>query len=117
MKGIDPFFVLAVANARVTSWYAQRKLSNFGKDVFPKLNPEDIKNLPIVIAEDNSSVADSLATLAKQFTETKARMIAATRQSDRERLQQKCDYFDGQIDRLVYQLYGLTEEEIRIVEG
>jgi len=24
---------------------------------------------------------------------------------------------DAQIDRLVYELYGLTEEEIRIVEG
>lgn len=24
---------------------------------------------------------------------------------------------DGQIDRLVYELYGLSEEEIRIVEG
>jgi hypothetical protein len=24
---------------------------------------------------------------------------------------------DTQIDRLVYELYGLTEEEIRIVEG
>ncbi len=27
------------------------------------------------------------------------------------------DATDGQIDRLVYELYGLTEEEIRIVEG
>ena len=24
---------------------------------------------------------------------------------------------DGAIDKLVYELYGLTEEEIRIVEG
>jgi hypothetical protein len=24
---------------------------------------------------------------------------------------------DGQIDRLVYELYGLTEEEIGVVEG
>jgi hypothetical protein len=25
--------------------------------------------------------------------------------------------FDGKIDKLVYQLYGLTAEEIKIVEG
>ncbi len=25
--------------------------------------------------------------------------------------------FDRQIDQLVYELYGLTEEEVRIVEG
>lgn len=29
----------------------------------------------------------------------------------------KCVALDKQIDKLVYQLYGLTEEEIKIVEG
>jgi hypothetical protein len=28
----------------------------------------------------------------------------------------RTDYLDTEIDRLVYQLYGLTEEEIGIVE-
>jgi hypothetical protein len=31
--------------------------------------------------------------------------------------QRHIDATDDQIDRLVYELYGLTEEEIRIVEG
>jgi type I restriction-modification system DNA methylase subunit len=37
--------------------------------------------------------------------------------SDRKILQQKIDAVDSQIDRLVYELYGLSEDEIRIVEG
>ena len=32
-------------------------------------------------------------------------------------LQRQIDATDKQIDRLVYGLYGLTEEEIAIVEG
>jgi hypothetical protein len=32
-------------------------------------------------------------------------------------LQRQIEATDKQIDRLVYQLIGLTEEEIRIVEG
>ena len=32
-------------------------------------------------------------------------------------LQRQVDSTDREIDRLVYELYGLTEEEIRIVEG
>jgi hypothetical protein len=32
-------------------------------------------------------------------------------------LQRQIDAADRQIDRLVYDLYGLTEEEIRIAEG
>ena len=36
---------------------------------------------------------------------------------DKTRLQRQIDATDKQIDQLVYELYGLTEEEIRIVEG
>jgi len=32
-------------------------------------------------------------------------------------IQQRTDATDRQIDALVYELYGLTEEEIAIVEG
>jgi hypothetical protein len=32
-------------------------------------------------------------------------------------LQRQIEATDREIDRLVYELYGLTEEEIRIVEG
>ena len=36
---------------------------------------------------------------------------------EQESLQRQIAATDRQIDQLVYQLYGLTEEEIRIVEG
>jgi hypothetical protein len=35
----------------------------------------------------------------------------------KERIQRVIATTDRQIDRLVYELYGLTEEEIRVVEG
>ena len=35
---------------------------------------------------------------------------------DKNMLQRQIDATDKQIDRLVYELYGLTDEEIRIVE-
>jgi hypothetical protein len=41
----------------------------------------------------------------------------AKTESDKNYLQRKFDTLDKQIDQLVYQLYGLTEEEIKIVEG
>ena len=48
---------------------------------------------------------------------TKKQLAAPQRDSEKEQLQRKCDYLDGEIDRLVYELYGLTAEEIKIVEG
>lgn len=37
--------------------------------------------------------------------------------SQSQALQADIDRLDREIDALVYELYGLTEEEIRIVEG
>ena len=36
---------------------------------------------------------------------------------DKESLQRQIDATDRQIDQLVYELYGLTADEIRIVEN
>ena len=36
---------------------------------------------------------------------------------DKETIQRQIDTTDRQIDKLVYELYGLSEEEINIVEG
>ena len=32
-------------------------------------------------------------------------------------IQRQIEFIDNQIDQLVYELYGLTEDEIEIVEG
>ena len=49
--------------------------------------------------------------------ETQKKLHTAKTDSDEKLYQQKVDILDKQIDQLVYELYGLTEEEIRIVEG
>jgi len=36
---------------------------------------------------------------------------------EKESLQQEIEATDRRIDQLVYELYGLTEKEIKIVEG
>ena len=46
-----------------------------------------------------------------------ARLAAEGVPHEKAALQRRIDITDKQIDALVYELYGLTEEEIRIVEG
>lgn len=45
------------------------------------------------------------------------RLAAACTDADRERVTRAIATTDMAIDRLVYDLYGLTEEEIKVVEG
>jgi hypothetical protein len=45
------------------------------------------------------------------------RQLAAAKTShEKELIQRQIDATDKQIDQLVYELYGLTDKEIRIVE-
>ncbi len=45
------------------------------------------------------------------------RLAAEQLPQRREQVQREIDATDRQIDRLVYELYGLTEDEIAAVEG
>ncbi len=45
------------------------------------------------------------------------RLSDARMPRDKTIIQQQIDATDHQINRLVYELYGLTEEEIKMVEG
>ena len=52
-----------------------------------------------------------MAEVPKQIGE-----VVAKNPNDKIRLQRNIDATDRQIDQLAYELYGLTEEEIKIVE-
>jgi type I restriction-modification system DNA methylase subunit len=54
-------------------------------------------------------LAEQMLSLHKQLTETKT-------PDERTRIERQIDATDHQIDRLVYELYRLTDNEIRIVE-
>ena len=54
-------------------------------------------------------LVDSMLALQKQLASAKS-------ETQRGAIQRQIDATDAEIDRLVYDLYGLTEEEIKIVE-
>ncbi len=78
----------------------------------------EIKKLPIPeITQSNKQQHDKLVTLVTQMLEVKKQLATAITDSDKNFLHNKCSSIDRQIDNLVYALYGLTEQEIKIVEG
>ncbi len=44
-------------------------------------------------------------------------LASAQSPHEKERLEKQIASTDGAIDKLVYELYGLNEEEIKIIEG
>jgi len=60
---------------------------------------------------------DRMVTLVEKMLDLNKRLAAAKAPHEKEVLAGMIDATDRQIDRLVYELYGLTEEEIAVVEG
>ena len=56
------------------------------------------------------ALVDSMLELQKKYRETRM-------ERDKGLYERQIRIVDAQIDGLVYDLYGLTEEEIKVVEG
>jgi type II restriction/modification system DNA methylase subunit YeeA len=60
---------------------------------------------------------DRIIQNVSQILESKKQEVNVKTESEKDYLKKKCSALDRQIDNLVYELYGLTEEEIKIVES
>jgi hypothetical protein len=60
---------------------------------------------------------DKMVSLVEQMLALHKSLARAKSPQEKERLERQIEATDKAIDSLVYELYGLTEEEIRIVEG
>jgi len=59
---------------------------------------------------------ERIVSLVDQMLDLHKQISAAKHPQQKTAIQRQIDAVDKQIDRFVYQLYGLTEEEIRVVE-
>ena len=60
---------------------------------------------------------DKIVSFVDQMLEAKKQLQTAKTDKDKTYYERRCETLDRQIDQLVYELYGLTEEEIRIIEN
>jgi hypothetical protein len=83
--------------------------------------PHTIRQFPIprldFSLKADATRHDQLVQLVEHMLTLHKQSAAAKTPHDKTVLQTQIDATDRQIDQLVYDLYGLTEEEIRIVEG
>jgi len=115
-------FITGLLNSKLWSWYAYRFI--FSKAIrtmhfddyylgkFP-LPPIDFDN------PSEKKLYDDLVALVDRMLELNKRLapIRNTPFTDRDELLRQIERTDKEIDNLVYDLYGLTEEERKIVEG
>lgn len=117
----DYLYFLGVLLSKLTTSYIKSKNVNLDRAAFPKINTNTLSNFPIPYFENNNDefieLKEKISELAELLTKLNNQQILKITPQEKQILQRQIDAADKQIDRLVYELYGLTEEEIKIVEG
>lgn len=109
IKAYKAEYILAILNSKFTQWLWQLLYGDF-KAIFPELKGIYLEQYPIrrINFENQFELKthDNLVSIATKILAAKR----ADPQADTSKLEEE-------IDELVYELYGLTEDEIKIVEG
>jgi hypothetical protein len=116
----DIRYLLGLLNSRLLSVYAIRHSPVFS-GAYYKFSAPYLKKLPIKRPDFSSRVEkarhDRIVELVDEMLALHKQSARVKTPHDKSVFQNQIDATDRQIDRLVYELYGLTDEEIKIVEG
>ena len=111
-------YVLGLLNSKAVDYYHKSISTNFRGGWFG-YDAKIIRNIPIRKINfsdiDDVKLHDEMVKLVERMLELHKRSPRLPQ--EKESLQREIESTDTRIDRLVYELYGLSEEEIRIVEG
>ena len=121
--GTDDRYLLGILNSRLF-WFAISHISiPFGVragEYRYRLIYQYMEKVPIRVIDSKNkndrAVHDDIVKLVEKMLALHQQLAAAKTPQDTTLLQRQIDAADKQIDQLVYQLYGLTDEEIALVE-
>ena len=114
-------YICGIFNSKLLSYYVQKILFSDSTETSRVLDAIYLNHfiLPKLDLSKPSQKAqhDRMVQLVDQMLDTQKQLHNSKSESDLKHYQQKVDILDRQIDMLVYELYELTPEEIKIVEG
>ncbi|MBD2232544.1 Eco57I restriction-modification methylase domain-containing protein [Phormidium tenue] len=113
-------FLLGVINSKLLNWFYQKIVNSEEGEALAQVKREHIASLPLKIPRfdilEEKAIYDNIIDLVDQMLLLCKGAETAKTPSEKGVKSQRIKVADKQIDRLVYGLYGLTDEEIAIVE-
>lgn len=105
-------FLLGLINSKLLSFYLSKRLIT-NQQGFPQVLMGQLEQLPIVHAINNTH--DEIVKLVEQLLTLHKELPTATLATKKEQIENRIAYAESKINELVYGLYGLTKEEIEIL--
>jgi hypothetical protein len=113
-------YVLGLLNSKLLEWYIRQTATQM-RGGWYSFESRFIKNLPIrALNSDNPKERaqhERMISLVEQMLTLNKQLTAAKIPHEQETLKRQVEATDKQIDKLVYELYGLIDEEVKIIES
>ena len=107
-------YILGILNSSLINFYFANTFIDYN------IKPTYLQELPIHSINTSNSIDkeyySQIVNLVKSIIDLNKLIQATNFPEDKTRLQRQIGVTDLQIDKIVYELYSLTEEEITIVE-
>ena len=104
-------FLTAILNSNVIKFWLRYKGKMQGDNF--QVDKEPLLELPLIVPTESEQA--HLSVLADQMITAQEQLNSAISDSDKKFLQQRVDILDEQINTVVYGLYGLTADEVKII--
>ncbi len=112
-------YILAILNSKIMNFYHTQRYLDRSKILFQKILIQNAKQFPIHKIDFSNSTEtklhDDLVALVDVMLELNKKLHTA-KGSEKEQIQKQIEKTDKEIDEIVYKLYGITEEENKIIE-
>lgn len=107
----DLKYILAIFNSKLLNFIYKFNVQEVGR-AFAQVKVINLRRLPIkkVETQEEKKIYDRIIDLVREMIKLNKTL------ESHEKNKTKIEVVDYEIDRLVYKLYGLTEEEIKIIE-
>jgi hypothetical protein len=113
-QSMHPLYLSAIFNSRLMNYCVALMTNQFRGGYFA-VNKQALERLPLRPMNGHSGEL-AIISFTEKLQNGLARRASVKTDHDKKLLQRQIESTDAEIDRLVYELYGLTEDEIRIVE-
>jgi type I restriction-modification system DNA methylase subunit len=111
----NDLFLFGTLNSRLADFFVHSIASTKQGGYF-EYKPMYIEKIPIASGEGTNK-KNLIENLAQKIISLQKKLADAKTDHEQTLIQRQIDATDNQIDKLVYELYDLTPEEIAIVEG
>lgn len=117
---VQPEYVIGLLNSKLLFWKLQ-EMSNVFRGGWITCTKQYFGELPIRSIDfsdkTDKAIHDRMVSLVDDMLNLNKKLPSAKTDLEKTALKRRIDYTDREIDKLVYRLYDLTDDEIAIVEG